>query len=376
MQRPIKILLLKRKPAPVGHFSIENVFRDIQQAFPENINGILKVSKYESQGFFKRLYNCIEAVFWKGDIKHITGDVHYLAAFLNPKKTILTIHDCYILQLKKGLARKVIKYFWFTMPVKKCGHIVAISEATKKDIIKYTGCNESKITVIPDPAGNSYRPFPKEFNKDLPHVLHIGTKQNKNIERLIEAVKEIKCHLSIVGKLNEKHVGLLKKNKINYSNCYNISDEEMVRKYEEANVLAFVSTFEGFGLPIVEAQSVGRPVLTSNISSMPFVAGGAACLVDPFNVEEIRDGLKKIINDEGYRKELIKKGFENKKRFDAKTIAGQYAALYEKVVGAKNGKYICLKLMASIIGYAIGGCKLKRIFCLRLLINPLVLPAF
>lgn len=336
MQRPIKVLLLLRKPAPFGHFSIENVFRDIQQAFPENIDAVFKISKYRSLGFFKRLYNCIEAIFWKGDIKHITGDVYYLSFFLNAKTTILTVHDAYILRMRKGLARELIRYFWYTRPVKKCKYVVAISEATKQDLIEQTGCDGSKIVVIPDPVGKAYQPVPKEFNKEKPVLLHIGTKENKNLERLIEAVKNINCHLSIVGKLKEKHVELLKKNKINYSNCFNIPDEEMVQQYEQADILAFASIFEGFGLPIVEAQSVGRPVLTANISSMPFVAGDAACLVDPYSVEEIKNGLIKIIEEDGYREDLIKKGFENVKRFDPKTIAAQYAEIYKKAIGGQN----------------------------------------
>ena len=106
----------------------------------------------------------------------------------------------------------------------------------------------------------------------------------------------------------------------------------MVEKYRNCDVVCFVSTYEGFGMPIVEAQSVGRVVLTSNISSMPEVAGNAACLVDPFSIGEIRRGLDQIINDSVYRDDLVKKGFENCARFDPKQIATQYYDLYKEIV--------------------------------------------
>jgi glycosyltransferase involved in cell wall biosynthesis len=102
------------------------------------------------------------------------------------------------------------------------------------------------------------------------------------------------------------------------------------------DLLVFASTFEGFGLPIVEAQATGRPVVTSNIMSMPEVAGDAACLVDPFNVSSIREGVLKVINDSDYRNALVKAGFENVKRFQPEQIARQYAELYHELVKADN----------------------------------------
>jgi glycosyltransferase involved in cell wall biosynthesis len=124
----------------------------------------------------------------------------------------------------------------------------------------------------------------------------------------------------------------LSENNIDYSSVANISDDEIVREYERSDMLVFVSTYEGFGLPIVEANAVGRPVITSNILSMPEVAGDAACLVDPLNVSEIKDGIRRIITDAHYRKQLVENGYRNAKRFEAAAVAGQYAQLYEEVL--------------------------------------------
>jgi glycosyltransferase involved in cell wall biosynthesis len=90
-------------------------------------------------------------------------------------------------------------------------------------------------------------------------------------------------------------------------------------------------------MPIIEAQWVERPVVTSNCSSMPEVAGAAACLVDPFDVGSIRAGILRVINDEPYRERLIELGRENRERFSLAQVAHQYGALYERVMaGAKN----------------------------------------
>jgi glycosyltransferase involved in cell wall biosynthesis len=101
--------------------------------------------------------------------------------------------------------------------------------------------------------------------------------------------------------------------------------------YAQADMVLFASTYEGFGLPIIEAQATGRPVVTSRVTAMPEVAGEGACLVDPYDVSSIRNGVLRVLDDGSYRDSLVHLGFENVRRFEPSLIASQYARLYEEV---------------------------------------------
>ena len=139
----------------------------------------------------------------------------------------------------------------------------------------------------------------------------------------------------IVGKLDESTKNILNENNIDFENIDQaLTDEKIAQLYQDCDIVTLVSTLEGFGMPIVEANKTGRVVITSNTSSMPEIANNAACLVNPFDIEDIRKGLLKIIEDDEYRAQLIANGFENAKRFDQKEIANQYFDLYRKIASA------------------------------------------
>jgi glycosyltransferase involved in cell wall biosynthesis len=325
----IRVVYFSRKPRTLGNFSLESYFRSIRENLGEDFIGIDKKVPFYNSGFFKRLGNAIFCLFNQGDINHITGDIHYVAAFLKKSKTILTVHDCGMLHQSSGVKHRIFKYFWFKMPVKKSAHITAISNATKEDIVKYTGCDESTISVIYVCIDPAFTKIDKPFNGLEPRILQVGTNTNKNLQRLIPALKGIKCKLVIIGKVNDPIVQLLVSNSINYEiKDWQLTNEEITEEYGKADILSFVSTLEGFGMPIVEANAVGRVVITGNVTSMPEVAGNGAHLVDPFSITEINNGFIKIIENQNYRNTLIQNGFENCKRFSIKTISGQFESLY------------------------------------------------
>jgi len=344
----LKVVYLHRKPRQFGNFSIESYFEDIRSYLPlisTKIEPIVYQSPFFSDGILPRIKNILDAKNQtqklKSDINHITGDVHFLTMGLNPKKTILTIHDCAFLErhgtsLKDKLKRKFLKTFWLDIPVKQARFVTAVSEATKNEIIKHTNCNPNKIIVIPTTispkfAAATQNYIPKEFNSEKPIILQLGAAFNKNLERLFESLEGINCKLHIIAPLSEHHFELLKKHNIDYKHEDKVSFEELILAYKNCDLVSFVSTIEGFGMPIIEAQTLQKPVITSTISSMPWVAGKDACLVNPYSVTEIKEGILKIINDENYRSELINDGQENIKRLNQKTVAHQYVALYERM---------------------------------------------
>jgi glycosyltransferase involved in cell wall biosynthesis len=328
----IKVVFLCRKPLKMGNFSIEIYFRLVRENLKDHFVPVYREMPFLNTGFFNRLGNAVYCFFNQGDINHITGDIHYVTAFLKKKKTILTVLDCGMMYQAKGIKYKVFKWLWYTIPNRHTAKFTAISHATKEDVIKFTGCDDSKVKVVYVSINAAFTKQPKTFNAAEPRILQIGTAFNKNIERLVEALKGIPCKLIIVGKVQENIIASINNNGINYEIIdRRLTDEEIILEYQKCDILSFISTLEGFGMPIVEANATGRVVITGNVTSMPEVAGNAAHLVDPFSVDEMKNGFLKIINDEEYRNKLIENGYSNCKRFSIETITAEYIKLYSEI---------------------------------------------
>lgn len=328
-----KVVLFFRKTRDTGNFSIETSFERMMQGFPNDGRFRLRkfTSSHFSNGLLPRLRGIVEARRQCGDINHVTGDVHYLVLGLPAERTVLTVHDCGFMNHPNAVARRLLKWLWLDLPVRHSRYVTAVSQATKSDILRYTGCDPEKVVVIPTIIADCFLRDDRPFNSECPTVLHIGLAPNKNFERHVAALSGMRCRLHILGRLEPRHRELLEANGVEYTSEYNISAQGMQRAYAECDLLLFASTLEGFGMPIVEAQTVGRPVVTSNLSSMPEIAGGAACLVDPADADSIRAGITRIVQDAAYREALVTAGFENVRRFSAEKVAEQYAALYASI---------------------------------------------
>lgn len=306
--------------------SIENVFTTLLPFL--NVSSI--ELPYESIGLFKRIGNILFLLKRKPKFTHITGHDHYLL-WWPFKHTLLTIHDIEALHRKKGVKKWIFKKLWFHLPIKNASVVTTVSEFSKKEIASINKYN-TPIHVIANPLTLPIKFKTKEFNTLLPRILHIGVKQNKNIFRLIKALSGIKCKLVIIGNQNRGLLTELKNHKLDYEIVSNITNEEVIEEYTKCDIVSLISTYEGFGLPIVEAQAIGRPVITSNCSSMPEVAGEGALLVDPYSISEIRSGFNELITNNELRTSLVEKGLVNVKRFDPELIARQYLTLYKNVL--------------------------------------------
>lgn len=265
----------------------------------------------------------------KKGINHISGHIHDAILGLVGCKTILTIHDTVFLDNAKNPIKRFYKWlFWLYIPIKLADAVTCISKETKKHITQNININENKITVIYNPVDPSYQFIPKEFNTEKPVILHIGTGWNKNLERTIFALKGIPCHLRIIGTLSSFFLDLLKENNIEYSNICNLTDEEIKQEYINCDIVNFPSVYEGFGMPVIEGQQIGRIIITSNIEPIIDISGKAALLVNPYDINDIRKAYLNIIGDKQLRDSLIQKGLNNVKRFEASFIAKQYMDLY------------------------------------------------
>lgn len=330
------VCLFFRKSRPGGNFSIEASFQQMLAVFKAEAGYQLRVVEVPnfSNGLIPRIQMSLYARRNRGRLNHITGDIHFIALGLPGRSSLLTIHDCGFLVGKSWPARMLLWLFWLALPVARCRYITTVSEATKRDVMLYTGCKAEKIQVIPTIIKSHFQRVVKAFFPvDKPRILHIGTAHNKNLRRHIAALAGIPCTLNVIGHLQPEELALLHAQQIDFIHQFDLNDAEVQQAYEACDLLLFASTLEGFGMPILEAQTVGRPVITSNCSSMPEVAADSACLVDPFRVESIRAGVLRVIQDAAYREGLVAKGFDNIKRFQPETVARQYAALYERLLG-------------------------------------------
>lgn len=330
-QRPIEVYHFQRKPRASGNFSLEFIFQDVRDRLVGRVHFTVIIANHLSNGFVNRFKNVWQAWKAQGTINHVTGDIHYITLLMAKRKTILTIHDCGFMKEENPLKRLILKWFWLKIPVSRSTYITAISSMTKADIVKYTGCPENKIVVIPVAISEHFVPSPRAFNTTCPVLLQIGTAINKNIERLIKSIHGLRCQLVIIGKLSEDQLNLLAQYQINFVNKFNLSLEDIIVEYVNCDIVVFASTFEGFGMPILEANTIERPVVAGNNSSMPEVGGNAACYVDAASEESIRQGIERIIMDEPFRNQLLVNGRENRKRFQADHIADMYYELYKRI---------------------------------------------
>lgn len=321
---------------PSNQRSIERVFEPIIEQMKRDGHSVDTQFAKSGRNLFSTLWKNMRyfSKLSKNRLCHITGDVQYVACMMNPDNTILTIHDLVPLHNKNvpWYSKWLCYWLWYYIPLKRLKLVTCISEATRQDLISFFPWAKDKIEVIDNPISSSFHYVHKEFNAECPRILHIGTKSNKNLVRVIVAIKAKKCHLRIIGKIPEKEIELLNEYNITYSNEEFVSDEQITQEYIDCDIVSFPSLFEGFGMPIIEGQAVGRVVITSDIAPMNSVAGGGAVLINPYEVESIKNGIYRIIKDASYRETIIQEGRKNAKRYAVSTILDNYLNIYKHFV--------------------------------------------
>ncbi len=312
--------------------SIEEIFYPLRSFLGENVE-IIELP-YSSGSIMNIVKNICFAIKHKGNINHICGEVHFLAIGLG-KKSIITVHDVETILTGDKITRFIKKMLWFVLPFKRCGKITCISEATYSELVsKFPSC-ANKLSVIHNPvnsnlleAANSTR---NKFDETIPVILHVGTAPRKNLERTMPVCASFKCKLLILGKMTDQQKKIARDLHLYYEEHYNIEYSEVLKLYAQALFVSFPSMYEGFGMPILEANTLGIPIVAGDIPVLHEVAGNAALFVDPLSTAEITMAFKRLIEDENLRTDLIDRGKKNSLNFSPENIGKLYQETYKNI---------------------------------------------
>ncbi|MBV8085353.1 MAG: glycosyltransferase family 4 protein [Chloroflexi bacterium] len=254
-------------------------------------------------------------------------------------RRVITVHDLAFLRWPEFLTADSRRYFnrQIRRAVRIADRIIAVSNATKADLAALLDVAPDKIDVVyeaPSFDANAIK------QADVPddYVLFVGTLEpRKNLERLIEAFAQVHRHgyggkLVLAGLCGWAADGIMAAIERHAEYVLNlpIDRQSLPSLYKGATLLAYPSTYEGFGIPLVEAMACGTPALISNVSSLPEIAGGSALEVDPNDVEAIAEGIWRLISDEALRQELVSKGLRRAAEFSWERAAEQTLAVYHR----------------------------------------------
>lgn len=234
-------------------------------------------------------------------------------------------------------------------------HIVAVSSFTATDIVQKLNIASEQITVVPDAVESLFRSLPQKevesfrrkhnISPETMCLLHVGSVQpRKNVLTILKVVEALKnkglsvCFLKAGADFTDEQKVYMQAYGIENDVVYlgKVDKDILVKAYNAANMFLFPSLHEGFGMPILEAMACGTPVITSNASSMPEVAGDAAILVEPTDVQAIVEAVLRLWKDSVYQELLIDRGFARVKAFTWEAVAEQVCLIYNNILNKKG----------------------------------------
>ena len=300
-----------------------------------------------SKGFLERQRKMgIDAQNLGADIFHgLSGELP-LNWNDRPIKKIVTIHDLIFErypQFYSFFDRKI--HFWkFKKSAEMADLVIAISEQTKKDIVKFLKIPEEKIRVVYQGCHQAFKEKPNEEfllqiqkKYNLPHrfILNVGTiEERKNLLSVVRALAGTKIPLVVVGKRTKYYKKIereIRENKVEIYFLEGLSMPELAGVYRLADIFIYPSLFEGFGIPIVEALFSETVVITSNLSCLPEAGGKDSVYINPMDICDIRAKIKFLWDNESERKYRAEKGLEFVQKFSDEEIAKNLMEVYQEV---------------------------------------------
>ena len=301
-----------------------------------------------------RVFLPVEGFIGNVQLFHATDFV--LPPHLPTTKTILTVHDLSFVRAPETSTPILKRYLDNVVPwsVRRADHVLADSQATKDDLMDLYGTPANKITVllsgvddrfqrINDPVAWQAVRVKYKIPAENPFIFSIGTVQpRKNYTRVIEALHQLgrdfeHVHYVIAGgkgwldaPIYQMVRDLGMTDRVHFIGF--ADDTDLPTLYSAAAVTAYPSLYEGFGFPILESMACGTPVLTANVSSMPEVAGEAAVMVNPYQVEAIAEGLRRLLTDKGLQAKLIEQGYAQARLFSWQKAAAELKMIYDDVL--------------------------------------------
>jgi len=367
-------MLLKGKMEGIGYFTYES-FRRIVKAHPEHEFIFIFDRPYDESFIFSENITPVVAspparhpllwylwyehslprVFKKTKADLFIGTDGYLSV-ASKIKTLSVFHDINFEHYPEDVPffNRLFYRHYFPIYAKKAARIAAVSEFTKNDVVEKYKIDARKIDIVYNGVSEQFNPLSaaeitqvrNKFTQGQPYFLFVGSlHQRKNISNMLKAFDEYKKSASSPVKMvlagakrwwtdeMEKTLEQMQfKSDVIFTGRVNFDD--LCRITAGALAMTYVSTFEGFGIPIIEAMRSGVPVITSNVTSMPEVAGNAALLCDPFSVSSIAESMMKIANDEQLRKTLIEAGLKRQNDFSWDKTAVQLWNSIEKTISS------------------------------------------
>jgi len=372
-------LLLKGKMEGIGWFSYETL-RRITQSHPEIEFIFIFDRKPSSEFIFSKNVKPVVAhpqarhpllwyLFFEVGVRRVLRK-YRPDLFLSPDgwlslgaktKQLAVIHDLNFEKHPEFIEPLVLRYYKYFFPrfARKATRIATVSEYTKKDISERYGVDNSTIDVVYNGVNDRFVPLGQEKNQAIrdkysegnPYFLFVGLiHPRKNLENQLRAFLRMKKETPgdlkylIVG---EKYSWNSELDELIENSPFGKdviilgrrSLDELIDIYAGAFALTYVSFFEGFGIPIIEAMKSGVPVITSNTSSMPEIAGDSGVLVSPDSIEEISQAMKMLWNDKAFRQNKIASGLENAKRFSWDKAAADLFEAIQKTL-SMEGKLV------------------------------------